>query len=238
MNTKKTLLLSALALPALLALSGPGPRVRFAPAEGSSSVKTFEHKAEFSLDSMSVTMNGQEMPSMPEMDMTMTTNQKVVVTDEYVQNRDGAPKKLRRRFDELGNDMSMSMKMEMMGQTQNSDNNVKAKSELAGKTIVFTWDEEGQEYKKVFDPAEDDAELLEGLAEDMDLRALLPEGEVEVGEEWDIDVKQLGTVLAPGGNLALVPEESGPDPMGMGNMSGMSSMSDMIGEMLEGTAKG
>jgi hypothetical protein len=238
MKTKKILLTSALLLPALLAFRTPAAKVRFAPAEGSSAVKTFEHKAEFSLDNMAVTLNGQEAPAMPEMDMTMTSNQKVVVTDEYVANRDGAPKKLRRRFDELGNDTAMSMKMEMMGQTQNSDNNVKAKSELSGKTVVFTWDEDAKEYKKAFDPAEENAELLEDLSEDMDLRALLPQTEVAEGDEWDIDVKDLGSVLAPGGNLALVPEESGQDAMGMGSMSGMGSLSDWLGEMLEGTAKG
>jgi hypothetical protein len=238
MNTKKTLLLSALLFPAVLAFRLPAAKVRFAPAEGTSTVKTFVHESEFALDNMSVKINGQEGPAMPEMDMTMTSNQRIVVTDEYVANRDGAPKKLRRRFDELGNDMSMVMKMEMMGQSNDQSNTVKATSELTGKTVVFTWDEEAKDYRKAFDPEEGDSDLLEDLTEDMDLRVLLPKGEVAEGEEWEIDVKELGSVLAPGGNLALVPEEAG-EAMGMGgNMSGMGSLSDWLGELLEGNAKG
>jgi hypothetical protein len=238
MNTKKTLLLAALLTFPLFAFKLPGTRVKFAPAQGSSAIKTFEYKAEFSLDNMSVTLNGQEAPTMPEMDMTMTNNQKVVVTDEYVALREGAPKKLRRRFDEITNAMAVSMKMEMMGQSQSSDNNVNAKSDLLGKQVVFTWDEDAKEYKKAFDPAEDNAALLEGLQEDMDLRVLLPQGEVAEGDEWDIDVKELGRVLAPGGNLSLVPEEAGKSQVGMGDMSGMGSLSDWLGELIEGSAKG
>jgi hypothetical protein len=238
MNTKKTLLLAALLTFPLFAFKLPGARVRFAPAPGTSAVKTFEYKGEFSLDNMSVTLNGQDAPTMPEMDMTMTSHQKVVVTDDYVALREDAPKKLRRRFDEISNTMAMSMKMEMMGQSQSSDNNVNAKSDLAGKRVVFTWDEDAKEYKKAFDPAEDNAKLLEGLKEDMDLRVLLPGGEVGEGDEWDIDVKQIGLVLAPGGNLSLVPEESGKGKMGMGDMSGMGNLSDWLGDLIEGSANG
>ncbi len=238
MHTKKLLLLAALTAPALLALDWPGSRVKFAPAEGSSSVKTFENKGEFTLDNMSMTMNGNEMPSM-EVDMTVTSDQKIVVTDEYISNRDGSSKKLKRRFDELGNDTDVAFKMEMMGQSQNNDKNIKAKSELAGKTVIFTWDDDDKSYKRAFDPAEENEELLAKLDEDMDLRALLPQGEVKAGDQWDIDVKSLVTVLAPGGNMQFVPESDGADDdMGMGNMAGMGSMSDWLSEMLEGEAKG
>jgi hypothetical protein len=241
MHTKKLLLVAALTAPVvsgLLALDWPGSRVKFAPAEGSSSVKTFENKGEFTLDNMSMTMNGNEMPSM-EVDMTVSSDQKVVVTDEYVSNRDGSPKKLKRRFDDLANDTAVAFKMEMMGQSQNNDKNIKSKSELSGKTVVFTWDDESKEYKRAFEPAEEGGDLLEKLDEDMDLRALLPQSEVKAGDEWDIDVKSLVTILAPGGNMQFKPEgEEADDDMGMGNMAGMGSMSDFLSEMLEGEAKG
>lgn len=238
MHTKKLLVSAALLAPVLLALDWPGTRVKFAPAEGSSSVKTFENKGEFTLDNMSMTMNGQEMPAM-EVDMTVTSDQKIVVTDEYISNRDGSPKKLKRHFDELSNDTAVAFKMEMMGQSQNNDKNIKSKSELTGKTVVFTWDDADKSYKRVFDPADENDELLAKLDEDMDLRALLPQGEVKAGDEWEIDVKSLVSVLAPGGNMAFVPEDSDDgDDMGMGNMAGMGSMSDWLSEMLEGEAKG
>jgi hypothetical protein len=239
MNHKKLLLLAALCTPALLAFAMPGSKVRFAPAEGSKLTKTFENKGEFSLDHMAMTINGQENPAMPQMTMTFNTSQKIVVTDEYVANRDGAPKKLKRHFDELGSDVAMSMKMEVMGESHDQDKSVKAKSQLTGKTVVFTWDADSKEYKKAFDPAEDNVDLLKGVREDMDLRVLLPENEVKEGDEWDINVKGLASVLGPGGNLALVPDESdaggGMDP---GMTSGMSSLSEMLGDLLEGDAKG
>jgi hypothetical protein len=238
MNTKKLLLLPLLCAPALLAFTLPGSRVRFAPAEGSSLTKTFENKGEFSLDHMSMTINGQESPAMPQMSMTLNTEQKVVVTDEYISNREGAPKKLKRRFDELGSDVAMSMKMEVMGESHDQDKTTKAKSQLDGKTVVFTWDADSKEYKKAFDPAMDNSELLKGLKEDMDLRALLPENEVKDGDEWDIDVKSLASVFGPGGNLSLVPEDAEGGGMDPGMTSGMSSMSEMLGDLLEGEAKG
>jgi len=237
MNTKKLLLLTAVCAPVLLAAALPGSKVKFAPTEGSSVTKTFENKAEFSLDHMSSSINGQENPAMPSMTMNFTTNQKIVVTDEYAANRDGAPKKLKRRFDDIGSDVTMSMKIEVMGESHDQDKTSKSKSQLAGKTVLFTWDGDAKDYKKAFDPASENADLLKGLKEDMDLRALLPENEVKEGDEWDVNVKSLASVLGPGGDLSLVPEDKDTNGMDMGMSGGMGSMSEMLGEMLEGDAK-
>jgi hypothetical protein len=230
-------LVAALLVPALLSSHVPVERIRFAPSEGSSVKKTFENKAEFTLDHLSLSMNGQESPMQPEMEMTMNSVQRVVVTDEYVTNRDGAPKRIARTFDELGNSVTVAMKMEMMGQTQNHDQDIKGESELTGKKVVFTWDEEKGEYTKVFDSGDQKEALVKDLEEDMDLRALLPKDELKEGEEWDIDVDSLTSVLAPGGNLSIIPKEMEADQMAMG-MPGMGSMSDWLRGSMEGTAKG
>ena len=227
---------AALVIPALLSSHVPGDRIRFAPSEGSKVEKTFENKAEFTLQNMSLSMNGQDSPAKPEMEMSINSEQKVVVTDEYVANRDGAPKKLRRNYDELGNTVTIAMKMAMMGQTQNKDQNLTGESELQGKKVVFTWDDEKSEYKKAFDPALDKDSLLKDLDEDMDLRVLLPKDEVKPGDSWDVDVKALASVLAPGGNLSIIPKEMSADEMAMG-MPGMGSMSDWLRGSLEGEAK-
>lgn len=239
MNAKHLFVSAALIAPLAVAFVLPGEKVRFAPAEGTSATKTFENKMELTLDHMAISMNGQEMPGMPEMDMTITHTQKVGVTDEFVSMGDGQPKKLKRHFDALSSDSAMSMKMEMMGQSNNQDQNSEMESELDGKTVVFTWDAEAKEFKKALDPAEDKADLLNGLEEDMDLRALLPTGEVKVGEEWSVDVKSLVSVLAPGGDLSFKPKDKDKEGMGMGmSMNpGMGSMHDYLSEMLEGEAK-
>jgi hypothetical protein len=235
---KNTILLVApvLALPALLAFRSAPALVSFAPAEGSVATKTFESVVELTLDQMNMTLNGQENPMMPDMDMSMTSKLKVQVTDEYVALRENAPKTLRRTFDELANSMSMSMQVEMMGNSQSQDKTVDSESELEGKTIVFSWSEEDGEYKKRFDPEGEDEELLESVLEDMDLRALLPKGEVAEGETWSIDVKGLLPILSPGGDLKLVPTDS--EDIMEGGMPGVGSMTDWIGDLLEGEATG
>ncbi|MBI5362345.1 MAG: hypothetical protein HZA53_04140 [Planctomycetes bacterium] len=239
MNAKHLFVSAALIAPVLAAFALPGEKVRFAPAEGSSATKNFESKMELTLDHMAITMNGQDVPGVPEMDMNLTHTQKVGVTDEFVAMGDGRPKKLKRHFDTLTSDSAMSMKMEMMGQSNSQDHNSEAESELDGKTVLFTWDAEAKEFKKALDPAEEKPELLKGLDEDMDLRALLPESEVKVGDEWDVDVKSLVSVLAPGGDLAFKPKEGDKEGMGMGmgmNPS-MGSMHDYLSDLLEGEAK-
>jgi hypothetical protein len=239
MNAKHLALSACLLAPALVAFALPAEKIRFAPAEGSSVSKTFETKTELTLDNMSISMNGNQMPGMPEMDMTITSTQSVEVSDEYVAMGDGQPKKLKRHFDSMDNSSAVAMKMEMMGQSQDQNHNAKAVSKLNGKTVVFSWDAEAKEYKKAFDPAEDGAETLAGLKEDMDLRVLLPDHEVKVGEEWAVDVKSLVHVLAPGGDLQFRPEDAETAEMAMNMMggAGMSSMSDLLSDLLEGEAK-
>jgi hypothetical protein len=236
MKNKILLLAPALALPALLAFRSAPAMVNFAPAEGSVATKTFESIVELTLDSMDMTLNGQESPMVPDMDMSMTSKLKVAVTDEYVALRENAPKKLRRTFDDLGNSMSMSMQVEVMGNSNSSDKTVESESELEGKTVVFTWNEDEGKYTKAFESEGEDEEQLEGVLEDMDLRALLPKGEVAEGDTWNIDVKGLLPILSPGGDLKLVPTEA--DDMMEGGMPGVGSMSDWIGDLLEGEATG
>lgn len=229
---KHALLLSALILsPVLVGLKPAAVRVKFAPAEGTSLEKTFENKGTLTLSSYEL----KGAPSAPEMEMTLTTNQKIVVTDEYVEVKDGRPKKLKRSFDDLAGDSAASMKVNMMGQTHENDQNFKMESVLEGKKVAFTWNDESSSFDKAFDPAEENKELLEGLAEDMDLRSLLPEGEVKEGDAWQPDLKQLRHLFAPGGSLALVPEAADANSMKMG--SEMSALSDAIGDNLEGEAK-
>jgi hypothetical protein len=240
MNAKQLFVSAALIAPVLAAFALPGEKVRFAPAEGSSATKSFENKMELTLDHMSITMNGQDVPGVPEMDMSLTHTQKIGVTDEFLAMADGRPKKLKRHFDALSSDSAMSMKMEMMGQSNSQDQNTESESELDGKTVVFTWDAEAKEFKKAFDPEEDKPDLLKGLAEDMDMRVLLPEEEVKVGDEWTVDVKTLVHVLAPGGDMSFRPKETddaGGMGMSMGMGSNMGSMHDYLSDMLEGEAK-
>jgi len=236
MHATKVLILPALLLPLplLLGSNAPATRVAFTVADGTSLTKSFEVKADLNLEDMTVSGAGGMMP---EMEMTMAVNYKITVSDDYQKVEGGAVRKLKRTYDDIASEVNTSMKMEIMGQSRDQDMNVAAESELEGKSVVLTWDVEKKEFKKSFEPAGGEEELLEGLREDMDLRALLPDAEVKEGEEWQIDPKKLVDVLAPGGNLGLEPKEGGDASSGMG-ASGMENMAEMFGDDVEGKASG
>jgi hypothetical protein len=71
---------------------------------------------------------------------------------------------------------------------------------LEGRVVRFTWDEDDEEYRVAFaDDGEEDDELLEDLREDMDLRAWLPDGDVDEGDSWEIDIDDFDLVSSPSG---------------------------------------
>jgi len=235
MNHLRTSLLSAAAVPVLLAFAWPASELVFAPAEGQGVTRKWTNQLHLSLDDMQMTMNGQPLPMEIEMEMDIDGSTEVEVTDQYVAMASGRPKQLRRTFDAVSSTGSFAMEMEMMpggGQTRD----ITASSELEGKTVTFSWDEDDEGFGVEWYESEGDDKLLEGLTEDMDLRILLPDSAVEEGDTWEIDVQQLASIVAPGGNLSLVPEMD-EDMGGMPGMEGMGSgMADMVGENLEGTA--
>jgi len=171
---------------------------------------------------------------MPDMDMSFETAQTIVVVDEYGKTEDGKPLKLTRTYDEIATAVEIAMSIDMGGETQDQDQSVESSSELEGLTVEFTWDEEEEEYVREFPDGDGDEELLEGLLEDMDLRALLPAGKVSKGDEWEIDPTDLIPVLAPGGDLSL---EMGEEiEMTMGPSPGGMDFTEMLGDLLEGEA--
>ena len=230
------LTVAALALPALIAAALPADKVEFHPADGLSVTRTYSQKTELSLDDLDMTVNGQPPPMVPEMEMDMTMNQHVVVSDEIASMSDGRPAKLVRSYDELS--QQSDFKVEMQGMPGgNQERSVKAESELQGKKVAFTWDADSNSYKTAFE-GEGDAALLEGLEQDMDLTVLLPTTEVAKGDTWQIDVKRLRTLLAYGGSLKLKPTEGAEGPGEMPGMDNMTDFSSVFGELLEGEAKG
>lgn len=244
---RNTALRSALLLagPALagatFALGGlTAERVVFAPKEGTKVTKTFENTMAMTLDNMDMLMNGEEAPMMGDMQMEMKSIQRLSVTDEYVKMGEGRPAKLRRTFDDLGMEIDMDISMEVMGTVQEQSPTGSGTSALEGKTVVFDWQDDA--YAKTFaEGSEGDAAVLDGLAEDLDLRALLPRsGEAAVGDSWDIALPGLIDIFAPGGDMAWEIEMDG---MGMGGPGGMdpgmmSQMREFFGEQVEGEASG
>jgi hypothetical protein len=239
MKNTRTSLSAAIALPVIAVFAQPADTIAFSPSEGASVTRTWTSSTQFALDDMEMSMNGQPLPMEMEMEMDMGMDMSVEVTDEYISMLDGQPGALRRSYDVIGSSGSFALEAEMLP-GGGDEKTIAASSELEGKVVVFAWNEEDDSYDISYDESEGDEDLLEGLEEDMDLRALLPPEEQEEGGTWEIDVKSLTSVLAPGGDMALVPELDDED-MGMG-MPGMENMgrgmNDMLGDLLEGEATG
>lgn len=178
--------------------SGPD-EVRYAPEKGLKVTRTCETSSEFELESASVTVDGEERPVPGNPSGSLSIEEKFVVSDELVAVGSGRPEKLARTFDVLHKQQTSSEPGpdgRVMEQAQ------KLTCDLEGKRVVFTWNADDKRFD--VQAAADqklDAELLDGLDEDMDLRAFLPDKPVAKGDSWDVEPAAFHAVLWPGGRL-------------------------------------
>lgn len=235
MLQSKRLLSALIVLPAVYAFATPVEEFKFAVASGSALSRTIVQETEMSLDDMSVYQNEQDMSGMMgKFEITAKNKMTVKVSDKFLEMGEGAPTKLQRTFESLGNSTSMSMQADNP-MIPSQDREMQGKSELQGKVVLFTRDGDG--YKKTFGPdTTGDDEMLAGLEEDMDFRGLVPSGSKSVGDTWSVELPAFKNVLAPGGNLRIEIEESGGDDMGFGSMGSEGSLAEQLGD-LEGEVK-
>ncbi len=150
-------------------------------------------------------VEGQDEPIHPPGDLHISIEDtgRIDVTDEYLAVGKGRPAKLKRTFDKIEeNEKQHASSSESAGDAGDGHEK-KEESALEGKTVFFTWSDETSAFAASFPKDGGDAELLDDLSEDMDLRFLLPKGKVAADESWDLDAKDFGSVLAPGGDLKL-----------------------------------
>jgi hypothetical protein len=217
---------------ALLLLSLDGPR--FAPAEGSSVRKRYTERTSLSLDSAEMRL-GNQVIRPPALEFDVKVARELAVVDTYAALGKERPARLSRVFERIAGALEVSSQEEGRGREVAQ---AAYRSPLTGLEVVFTWDEEQETYGVAFgQKVEDgDAELLEGLLEDADLRALLPEGDAKEGDEWALDPAALGALLSPCGDLRWVPVPgNAPDPgaLVIGHFYGVGE----IGAGLAGEAK-
>ncbi len=201
MNVKTSLLCSipVLALP-LVAFSLRADEVSFHPAAGVAVSKELTVSSTFYVDDISAAMDGSELPpQMMEaaMEEGIMFEALIEVTDEYVSTQDGKLLTLLRTFDNLA----------LEAGPESGAESVDEFGELEDSTVHFQWDEESGEYVKSFHEGDGEEDLLEGLLADMDLLALLPDGEVSEGDTWEATGEGLATVFLPGGIPAASTDE-------------------------------
>ncbi len=212
MLTRSLVAPSTAACALLLALTPPAAELSFHPEEGRSLTKTFAGAMAMDLDELSLLVDGQDLGAMMgDMSFRLTTDWTYVVSDEYVALAEGRPAKLQRTFDELTQEQEVSMDIAAaeMSDTQSSA----SASDLEGLSVLFTWNADSEEYDVAFADGDGDTDLLDGLEEDMDLRALLPDGEVSEGDSWELDAESLASLAMPGGNLKLIPDDADEESM-------------------------
>jgi hypothetical protein len=195
--------------------------LRYAPEEGTVLERTFEAEADYHLADLSASVDGEPIDregELPEDDSSFV--ERIVVTDTLGAIEDGRPTELVRVFDELSQQDETTI-----GEEQATSTLVSA---LEGRSVRFTWEDEDGSYEATAADENDLDEHVAGwLAEDMDLRLVLPDREVELGDEWKVDPKLYLAFMWPSGLLGFHVEGS--------DASGTDEFSRQTIERLEGS---
>lgn len=133
--------------------------------------------------------------------------------DTIVEATEGAPTKIKRVFSEAAGSMSMEMREETM--------EMEFPSAFDGLTLTLT-EKDGEVEAEVTDGDAPEDERLSGHWMALALDSLLPEDEVEAGDEWDIEGEDLAKALGLGLQRILLdrPEPEGGEEGGRGRRRG------------------
>ncbi|MBK7643116.1 MAG: hypothetical protein IPJ19_08695 [Planctomycetes bacterium] len=209
---KTTLTIACGASLFLLSFAVPADQVRFGVKEKAKLSKVFEDEAKFHSTSISVEIDGKDIEgAMDGLKVSIEESSRIEVSDVYGAPKEGKPSTVKRSFDKLTGKSTQNVELPPQANHEPIEESKERSSELEGKTVVFTLGDEG-EYKAAFEDEKGDAALLEGLTEDMDMRGLLPDGDVEADKSWDIGAKVFYSVVGtPGGDLKLKSEDDKDD---------------------------
>ena len=196
---------TALALAALCLLvpraAAAGDRLTFEVAPGTKLLKKYVAKHELRIDDM-----GMQLDDLPYVsDKTggwVSTTQRIEFLDEYVACAPNNPLEFTRSIrDVLANGKANVARRS--GQVL--DENSRSSSPLRQQTIRFRWIPEERDWSRCYERIDAEEEWLAPLHGEFELLSLLPPGEVAPGDTWPVDIAAFRHVLAPGGNLQMVP---------------------------------
>lgn len=174
---------------------GAGEEIAFRPAEGSELARRFRWEGSGSVDEIEMKVGDQVVdPAMLELpeDLDFDFELSYAVLDRFEKMDEARPLVLVRHF------LEGSMRGSGLGGEGSDDFGT-----LHGKSVRFTWNEEDERYDLAWAGEEGEDEDLEALAEDLDLRALLPGKEVGAGDAWTVEGFSLWGALVPGLDLDL-----------------------------------
>lgn len=204
----KTRMLAACALVAAgwSAPAAAAESIRFAPAEGSTVRKVWTTTHDLRSEAIVTAVGERQITGATQ--VLLVGTEQLEVIDEYRRVAGGRPLELRRSYLTIEHGATMAP----AGDLRATPRAIVRRGPIEGTSVVFTWVDEEQGYGRYFDALEGREPQLPGLAEDLDLRVLLPQGDVEPGSRWNVDLFALRDVLGPGGNLHFR-EPDAADPM-------------------------
>lgn len=192
-----------LAIVALLPLALTDDTPRLSYEEGAEVTRTWTLRSTRDVDSASLTMN--ENPQDIGSGSSSSTTVSIEIRDALQAVADGAPRRFTRTFEAIGTEQAISG-FEDSDEVQMRDSS--GTSELVGAEVLFAYDPDAEEWSLEYgeDSAGEEA-WLEDLEPDMDLSEALPDGDVAVGETWEVPLSILDHLLTPGGDVDVRPDE-------------------------------
>ncbi len=149
--------------------------------------------------------SGDESRSADAPSVEIVSSARLLVTDAFGAVEDGRARRFVRTYDAIEKSARESAPSEGGAR----DSTLKEVSDLAGRSIVFEWNEAKSAYACALEgePQASDTPL-ESLVADMDLRGFLPAKSVSTGDTWPVpfDAIRYG-YLRPGGRLEFRDEE-------------------------------
>jgi len=198
---KRAILLSGLSLCWLAVPGDEDLGLRVEP--GQVRTKTFVERTRWTLMSMEQAM-GEVVISGVTVDMGAELARRLVVSDEVLAAAHRRPTRQPRTLEE--GRLEVAADVDTGGPSESYA--LEFSSPLEDEPLLLEWDADQEEWSVGFDrDAEGDESLLEGLGWDADLLALLGDEILEEGDAWEIEAEDLRSVLMPGGDWHMLPDD-------------------------------
>ena len=191
---------------ALVFLTPPiGEELAFTPEPGSTITRRFHETTALELDSMVRSLDGEEQEA-DEFEVEVKNEREFVFVDEYRAVGEERVDQLARTYETLSSRTEVAASE---GGVIDEEADVAGTSALDGATVLFTWNDDEEEFEAAFtgdDADRFDGDLLDDLATTVDLAALLPGEEIAEGESWEVDLEVFPALFRLGGDVSLLPE--------------------------------
>jgi hypothetical protein len=206
MKTLTTTCLAPLGLLVLGTLAASLPRgdalVFRSVAETTLEKKFVQHSA-MDLVEFKVSIEAPDGPQEPDVELPkvrIVDDETIEFTDETLAAGEGRPDKSKRTFATIDN--AVTFETEGGEDEEGGAETMKNVSGLLGKSVLFTWDGESEEFEAAWSEDETgDDDLLADLVEDADFRGWLPGKEVDEGDTWTIPSKEFNNLQEPSGPM-------------------------------------